>query len=342
MNQVTRREFLGTTAVAGAAMTLGVNAQTATAAEPAKKYKTQLFKSYSCPKAANIKEIAPMVAAAGYTGIEIWDWDVDIKTAREARAVAEANGLRIHSLVRAWTTINNAETFAKDVESVKKALRSARAYNADAILWVPCRVAAPAINPWEFKIEYDPATLQVSKVVAGDNAPFADYIAKQNEANAATAKAIEELIPVAAYEGVTLALENVWNQLWVMPQFAAAYIKQFDNLWVKSYFDLGNNAKYARTEEWLKALGRSTIAKLHIKDFLIDRKNKNGGQFVPIGFGSIDWIAVRNAIEEIGYNGWVNLEDVKHFTPEEHSKILDGFFAGKLTKAYAAAIKNFG
>ena len=344
LNKLTRRDFIGTTAMAGAALslgTLGAVSRTSAATAAASPFKTKLYRGLGC-RIASVKETAEKAAKCGYDGLEMWEWDVDIAKAREARAIAEANGLRIHSLVRAWTNLNNADTFDKDVESVKKALRVARAYGSDAILWVPCRVAPPAVNPWDFQIEFDPKTLRVKKVAAGDNAPYADYIRLQNEASAATEKAIEQLIPVAAEEGITIALENVWNQLWVKPEFAAAFVKQFDNLWVKMYFDLGNNCKYAPTEDWLRAMGKSTLAKLHIKDFAIDKTDlKQGGKFVPIGYGSIDWVSVRKTIEEVGYNGWVTLEDVSHYSNEEHIKILNAFFDGKLTREFAESVKKY-
>lgn len=340
-NAMTRRDFLGTTAVAGAALSMGAMGTLSTAAEGENQtYKTQLYHGLGC-RIATVRETAEKAAKCGYPGLEMWEWDVDLAKAREARAIAEANGLRIHSLVRAWTNLNDPETFEKDVESIKKAIKIARAYGSDAILWVPCRVSPPDIKPWDFSIDFDPETCHVKGVVKGDNAPFAEYIRLQNEASAITEKAIEQIIPVAAYEGVTIALENVWNQLWVMPEFAAAYVKRFDNLWVKMYFDLGNNCKYAPTERWLRALGKSALAKLHIKDFEIDRKAPQGGKFVPIGYGSIDWVSVRNTIEEVGFNGWVTLEDVAHYSNEEHMSILNAFFAGKLTKQFAESVKKF-
>lgn len=73
------------------------------------------------------------------------------------------------------------------------------------------------------------------------------------------------------------------------------------------------------------------IVKLHIKDFLFD-KEKGGGEFVPIGKGSNDWISIRNVIEEIGYDGFVTLES-GGYTDEQHVKIFDNFFNGvEITK----------
>ncbi|MDO5567368.1 MAG: TIM barrel protein, partial [Planctomycetia bacterium] len=110
----------------------------------------------------------------------------------------------------------------------------------------------------------------------------------------------------------------------------------FDCRWIKAYLDLGNNLKYAPTQEWLVTLGAAQLAKLHIKDFVCmsppEVLPEKGGKFVPIGQGDIDWVSVRNVIEKIGYSGWVTLEDVRFYTPAEHTQILDDFFAGRPMK----------
>jgi hexulose-6-phosphate isomerase len=164
-------------------------------------------------------------------------------------------------------------------------------------------------------------------VVEGDNASFAAYIEAQNRATELSRAAVEELIPAAEKAGVAIALENVWNNLWVLPEFAAAFVRSFGSRQVRAYLDLGNNVRYAPTEQWLRALGPE-IVKLHIKDFKIDRDKKNDGDFVPIGQGSVDWKSVRRVIDEVGYSGWVTIES-GGYTDAQHSALMDRFFAGE-------------
>ena len=346
----TRRDFLKTGATLSAALpVMGMGLTTANAQTKEKEavYKTQLYKSlgYRLEKTDTLAKAAKFIeeaVAMGYQGVEAWDWDVEIATARGIRKIAEANGIRIHSCCRAWTSFNNPQKVDTDIESVKKALRTARAYGADALLLVPCRINDNGVTPCKnFEITFDPGTCMVKSVCKGDNTPLKKYIELQNEATSVTYKCMEKIIPTAAYEGVTIALENVWNNLWVKPDFAAAFINSFNNHFVKMYFDLGNNAKYAKTEDWIRALGSKLIAKMHIKDFSIDYKNTSGGRFVPIGYGSIDWREVRNALEEVGYNGYVSTEDIDHYTLKEHVDILDAFFKGTLTLRYAEKVHYY-
>ena len=81
----------------------------------------------------------------------------------------------------------------------------------------------------------------------------------------------------------------------------------FANPWVKSYFDIGNHVKYAPPQDWIKVLG-PLIAKLHIKDFKLN-PDGHGGNFVHPRDGSIDWPAVRQALSDVGYDGWASIED---------------------------------
>lgn len=323
----TRRDFITTTALgAGAAMFAnrfnGFSSITE-ASENTRVYKTQLHNAFIVDKIT--PEKMEQLASIGVEGVETTRWDVDVDEAREARRIAETAGIKIHSVMRAWTDFNTDKAEA-DVNTVVRALRAAAAYGASTILLVPCRIGNPGPKPWEFNVEFDSATLMLSKVVDGDNAPYAEYIKLHNEATEASYRCLDQILPVAAYEGVTIGLENVWNNLWCTPELYAAFVKSFDNVWVKAYFDLGNHIKYAKTENWLRALGKNSIVKLHIKDFLFD-KEQGGGQFVPLGKGSNDWISVRNVIEEIEYDGFVTLES-GGYTDEQHVQIFNNFFNG--------------
>ena len=286
--------------------------------------------------AAIVGKIVPReieeLAAAGYDGVESRATDITLEEAREARRVCEANGLKIHSVMRS-ARFNREESVADDVKALRHALRVASAYGASSLLCVPgAGVPAPAISPWDIRVKFDPETLMVSNISDGDPAPFAEYIAAQNYATNAARKRLPEVLDVAAYEGVRIGLENVWNNLWCDPYLLAAFIRSFDSPWIGSYFDLGNYIKFTSTENCLRALGKGIIVKLHFKDFLVDHSLPNGGKFVPIGHGSNDWIKIRQTLDELDYNGFATIE----FEESESTKLshrqqvqkFRNFFAG--------------
>lgn len=324
--KMNRRDFMKVGAAAGLAVAGGM--PTLAQGEAAPAFKTELHKALIAGRAD--EATCERLAKAGFHGVELSDKTVSVKQAAADRAVAEKHGVKIHSFLGGWAAFNHADAAAreKSIEEVKQMIRLAGAYGASALLLVPCRVGGMAMpKPSQFKIDFDPKTLAASRVVDGDNAPFADYIAAQNRATELSRAAIEALLPTAAREGVIIAVENVWNNLWVRPSFFNAFVRAFDNPWVRTYFDLGNHVRYAPVEEWLQTLG-SSIVKLHIKDFRIDRAKSNDGDFVKIGAGSIGWRSVRRTIDKIGYNGWVTIES-EGYTDAEHSALMDRFFAGE-------------
>ena len=264
----------------------------------------------------------------GFPSVELMDKSVTEADARAARRLAEDEGLQIHSFMGGWLEFNAKDSAKRkaSIEEGKKNLRLAKAYGASVVLIVAGRIGGMSMpNPHEFKLEFDPATLMLSRAADGD---YPEYVRAQNDATKYAQDAVAELAPVAAELGVTIGLENVWNNLWVMPDFAAAFIRSFRNAWVKSYLDLGNHVRYAPVEKWVEALS-DQIVKMHIKDFKINREAKNEGSFVRIGDGSIDWKRVRRAIDAVGYNGWVSIES-SGWTDAEHSAIMDRFFNGTL------------
>jgi hexulose-6-phosphate isomerase len=246
---------------------------------------------------------------AGFDGVETTHICPEAEAA-QGRAVAEKLSMRVHSVLRGWMEFNSEDPkkVEDSLEQTRLALHAAKGYGADAILLVPCRVGGiPIPEPWEFDIAFDQATGHVTRVVTGDNSRFTAYIAAQNRATDTSRAAVEKLAPLAQELKVIIALENVWNNLWVKPAFFQNFVASFHHPWVKAYFDIGNHVKYAPPQEWIRALG-PLVAKLHVKDFKLN-PDGHGGKFVHPRDGSIDWPAVRTALDEVGYDGWATIED---------------------------------
>ncbi|MCR4414392.1 MAG: sugar phosphate isomerase/epimerase [Thermoguttaceae bacterium] len=313
---MTRRGFLAASAVAGAGLMAG--------RIEAAPFQTKLQKAMI---AKPTEKILREHKEAGFDGLETSDWNVSPDDAEQARKRAEQLGMKIHSVLFGWANFNHEDKLAADLANVEKALKATAAYGASALLLVPCRVGGMAIpEAWEFDIEFDERTGHVTRVVAGDNAKYRAYIEAQNHATDVSRRAVEKLIPTAEKTGVIIALENVWNNLWVKPALFAHFVKSFNNRWVQTYFDIGNHVKYAPAEEWIRALGK-TIVKFHVKDFKLN-PDGHGGKFVHPRDGSVNWPLVREEIEKIGYNGFLTIED-GGLPLKEFSHRLDLIIAGK-------------
>jgi L-ribulose-5-phosphate 3-epimerase len=252
--------------------------------------------------------LAPL-KGAGFEGVETTHI-CPPEEAAAGRAIGDKVGMRVHSVLRGWMEFNSADPkkVEDSLEKTRLALRAAKGYGADAILLVPCRIGGmPMPEAWEFDITFDAATGHVSRVVAGDNTRFEAYITAQNRATDTSRAAVEKLIPLAEELKVVIGLENVWNNLWVKPELYRNFVASFRSPWVKSYFDIGNHVKYAPPQDWIRALG-PLLVKLHVKDFKLN-PDGHGGQFVHPRDGSIDWPAVRQALDDVGYDGWATIED---------------------------------
>lgn len=246
---------------------------------------------------------------AGFEGVETSHICAEADAAKGA-AVAEKLGMQVHSVLRGWMEFNsdNPQKVEESLEKTRMALRAAKAYGADAILLVPCRIGGmPMPEAWEFAIEFDEKTGHLTRVAAGDNEKYAAYIKAHDQATVTSRAAVEKLIPLAQELKVVIGLENVWNNLWVKPHLFRHFVASFNSPWVKAYLDVGNHVKYAPAQEWIKALG-SLIAKVHIKDFKLNPDGR-GGKFVHPRDGSIDWPVVRKALDDAGYNNWATIED---------------------------------
>jgi L-ribulose-5-phosphate 3-epimerase len=328
-HHLSRRQFLTTSTLLAAG--LGVHISSAgrglQAAEPAPGFKTKLHKALiiSRPTEDDFKKLKD----AGFEGVE--GGVISPQEAEKCRATAEKLGMRIHSVLRGWAEFNSPDKSQvdKSFATSEAALRAAQAFGAETVLLVPCRISGMKMpRPWEFLIEFDEKTGHVQKVVNGDNAPYAEYIRAHNHAIDTSREMVQRLIPLAEKTGVVIALENVWNNLWVTPPIFKQFVASFQSPWVKAYFDIGNHVKYAPPEEWILTLG-TLVAKCHVKDFKLTQSDPNGGgNFVDIRDGSIRWPVVRMALDDVGYNGWMTIEG-GDLSMDEHSKRLDLILAGK-------------
>ncbi|MEN6457415.1 MAG: sugar phosphate isomerase/epimerase family protein [Thermoguttaceae bacterium] len=312
-----RRTFLSTSVAIGAGLTLAGHVH-------AGGSETRLRKALiGQPDAQTLQRWK----AARFDGIETPKWQTSPREAAAARRLAESFGMTIHSVLFGWGSLNgDAKAAADSVAQMETALQAARAYGAQTVLYVPCQIGGMAMpGPRELDVRFDEQSGHLRQVVAGDNAKYRKYIDAHNHATDASREGIRRLIPTAEKTGVIIALENVWNGLWLKPDLFANFVGSFHSPWVRAYFDIGNHVKYAPSQAWIATLG-SLLVRCHVKDFKLD--GRGGGDFCNIRDGSVDWPAVRKSLDKIGYHGWLTIEG-GDLSPEEHSERLDLIISGK-------------
>jgi len=318
-----RRHFLTAAGAASLSMFAPVAARAA-------EFKTVIKKAKIIrkPEEAELRDLK----AAGFDGVEVSHIFEDETEAKRTRDLIEGIGLKVHSVLRGWAEFNSEDPakVAASYAVTEQALRTANWLGAETILLVPCRVGGvegvTMPRPWEFDIAFDQTTGHVSRVVQGDNAPYAKYIELQNRSTDTSKEQVRKLIPLAEKLNVIIGLENVWNNLWVQPDLYQNFVASFNHPYAQAYYDVGNHVKYLRpVHDWIHTLG-GLIKKIHIKDYAL-APDQHSGKFVHPRDGSIDWPKMRQALEDVGYNGWITVED--HGLPlPEFAQRLDQIIAG--------------
>ena len=228
----------------------------------------------------SIEDKFMLLAELGFDGVEMGSPNDFAQ--EEVVAASRAAELPIHGVVDMvhWNkTLSDADPAIREegLEGLRTALRDAAAYGASTVLLVPAVVRE--------NVSYDDAW---------------------NRSQAEIRKAL----PEARSLGVRIAIENVWNNFLMSPLEFARYIDAFESDQVGAYFDIGNAVTFGWPEQWIRILG-PRILKLDVKEFSRKKRNEEGmyeGFRVPLGEGDVNWPAVRDALDRIGFAGWATAE----------------------------------
>ncbi|MBO1514849.1 sugar phosphate isomerase/epimerase family protein [Metabacillus bambusae] len=116
---------------------------------------------------------------------------------------------------------------------------------------------------------------------------------------------LKKVLDEAEKRQVAIGIENVWNKFLLSPLEMARYIDELNSDFAKAYFDVGNVLQFGYPEHWIRILGKR-ISKVHVKDYSTKVGNITG--FVPLLAGDVNWPAVMEALEEIGYEDVITAE----------------------------------
>jgi len=207
---------------------------------------------------------------------------------QEIIALADKIGIEIASLAsgESWgssPTASDPAVRRKIIDFTKKGLQVARWLGTDAYLFVPGAVEVFFLPDAEI-VSYDTCYERARE-------------------------SISELVETAEKLQVSLALENVWNKFLLSPLEMRDFIDSFGSDQVGCYFDVGNVLLTGFPEQWIRILGKR-IKRVHIKDFKKSVGTVEG--FVDLEEGDVDFEAIKEALKEIGYDGYVTAEMIPY------------------------------
>ncbi len=305
-------------------------------------YKTQLYKSVICdtPNSTVFQKLTDL----GVEGIELHSAalaDLSVEKAHELRDETEKIKLRIHSL-KLEADLCDGSALQSSCDKIKKALIIASALGCDRLLLDPGKIEGMAMpNPWEFCTSYNAKTGYIKSADEKNSAQYKHYIQAHNAACDNISSALNQILPEAAMNGITVSLQNTWSNLNVLPEVLGAFVDSFSSHFIGIDFDPGSMLRYRPAEDAIKVLTASRISGFRMRDFVVSKANKNGGLFFPVGQGDVDWPAVRTALDETGYSGWVTIDDVPHYSLRQQIRVLELFFEGELTPQNAERVRKF-
>jgi L-ribulose-5-phosphate 3-epimerase len=254
-----------------------------------------------CPSWA----FSPCAAPGENTGVQetpydlplgVCDWTIG-KTgdpaAFEVAARLGLDGVQVSLVPKGDTLALANEAYRRTfLEAVRKARIPIASFAIGDLNDVPLK-SDPRAEKWVAKGIEIAAVMDVRLILV----PFFGNGELRNDAAGvdAVVAALKRLAPQAEARGVTLALENYLS--------AADNLKILERIGspaIKVYYDVGNSQDmgYPILDE-IRELG-PLIAEVHAKD------TKD-----LYGKGSMDFMAVRRALEGIGYKGWFVIEGTK-------------------------------
>lgn len=240
---------------------------------------------------SDVRKCIRLAAEAGFQGIELaldLTGDVAVDTTEDEllhiKKEADNCGIQIHSVASGlyWDysfTSNSEEERNKAYDTAVCQIRTARILGADSVLIIPGAVGVDFMKGREV-IPYDTAYERALE-------------------------SFQKLKITAKEYEIQVGIENVWNKFLVSPLEMKTFLDQIDSPYVGAYFDVGNVVFNGYPEHWIKILG-NRIKKVHFKDY----RREAGGLcgFVDLLAGDVDWKAVMEAFEAVGYDGWCTAE----------------------------------
>jgi hexulose-6-phosphate isomerase len=219
-----------------------------------------------------------LIKELGYDGVEL---SAPRYNKEEVLEASKATGLPVHGVVcsthwKKQLSDSSSEVRAEGLAGLKAAIEEAAYYGANSVLLVPGRVRSGTTYEecWERSISE-----------------------------------IRKVLPLAEERGVTIALENVWNDFLKTPEETLRYISELNSPMLGVYFDIGNTVRYNEPASWIPLI-KDQFIKLDVKGYKKQPAGKNPakGFQVKIGEDDNNWPAVCAELKKISYQGWATAE----------------------------------
>jgi len=253
------------------------------------------------PDKMSLRECFELCKEAGFDGVEVnyaleGDLSPEVSRAdiRKVGEMARKMGLAISGLCSFlfWPyslTHNDPAKRKKGLELATKMVEAAKLLETENLLIVPGAVYIPWLP---------------------DEPPVPPDVCDRR-----AREAMKRLIPLAEKADVSLNVENICLNAYLHdPAEMNAFVDSFQSDHVRVHFDTGNVMEYQFPEHWIPLLGKR-IKNIHLKESSKKVGEFNINTFRPLLDGTTDWPVVIEALDRVGYRGYLTFE---YFNPFPH------------------------
>ncbi|MBM3848233.1 MAG: sugar phosphate isomerase/epimerase [Verrucomicrobia bacterium] len=257
--------------------------------------------AFPYPQRMSLEECLTLAKRAGFDAVELnYDLESDLSPKagpaelKSIRKMADRIGIEISGLCSFlfWPyplTSNDVSKRDRGIELAGQIAQAASALGVENVLLVPGAVHIP------WRTDHEPVPNDVCEKRA-------------REAVGKLARQAEKL-------KVLLNLENIFfNGFLMTPMEMNQFVDGLGSDRVQVHFDTGNIAMFQHAEHWIPILGKR-IRNIHLKEFTKKGTDFSLETFRPLLDGTTDWPAVTEALEKIGYSGYLTFE---YFHPYLH------------------------
>lgn len=308
---ISRRSVLQSSLAAAGGAALGPFGAAAASAPPPADPRRGSIRTYAMKKSINqwafpypdrmnLRECLTLAKDAGFDGIELnYDLENDLSP-KAGRAEFEAIRKMAHDIGIAisglcsflyWPyslTDNDPARRSRALELARAMIDAAHHLGTENVLVVPGAVHIP------WRTDREPVPNDVCDRRAHE--------------------AIAKLVPLAEEKKVYLNIENIFFNGYLMtPAEMNAFVDSFSSKHVRVHFDTGNIMLFQFPEHWVSILG-SRIKNIHFKEFTKKGTDYSLESFRTLLDGTTNWPAVMEALEKVGYEGYLTFEYFHPFT----------------------------
>ena len=257
--------------------------------------------AFPYPGKMSLKECFELAKRAGFDAVEVnYNLEGDLspqageKEFVEIRSLATKIGIGISGVCSFlfWPyplTANNEAKRERAFELASKMIVAAHHLGTSNLLVVPGAVYIPWLKDSE-------------------EVPY-----KMCDERARTA--VRRLLPAAEKLGVHLNIENIFFNAFLMsPPDMIGFVDSFKSRNVHVHFDTGNIMPFQFPEHWIPLLGER-IRNIHFKEYTKKGTDFSLESFRPLLDGTTNWPSVMEALDSVGYRGYVTFE---YFHPFPH------------------------